>query len=228
MQPFVFESMAQALLEQTYRVGGNLIQFGAGKDGGREATWSQPTIHPDYSRPINQQEDVVKEWVFQVKYHDMDQRGWSIARDAVIDELDKELDKIINKHKVPCHAYVMITNVPFTGVRNVGTRDKVTAIASKWKKNIPEIYVWDAADLSRMLDTNEDVRTAYLDAILVGDTLKALFSEVSSRLDRKQSAFRAYLKFITEREESARSEEAGDDPNLSLADVFIDLTGFVA
>jgi hypothetical protein len=224
MQPFEFESMAQALLEQTYRIGGNLVQFGAGKDGGREATWSQPTGHPNYSRPCNQQEDVVKEWVFQVKYHDIDQRGWSIARDAVIDDLEKELDKIINIHKVPCHAYVMITNVPFTGVRNVGTRDKVTTIASKWKKIIPEIYVWDSADLSRMLDANEDVRTAYLDTILVGDTLKALFSQVSSRLNRKQSAFRAYLKFITEREESARSEEAGDDPNLSLTDVFIDLT----
>ncbi|PZO40562.1 MAG: hypothetical protein DCF19_11735 [Pseudanabaena frigida] len=224
MQPFEFESMAQALLEQTYRIGGNLVQFGAGKDGGREATWSQPNTHPDYSRPINQQEDVVKEWVFQVKYHDKDQRGWSIARDAVIDDLDKELDKIINKHKVPCHAYVMITNVPFTGARNVGTRDKATIIVGKWKKDIPEIYVWDAADLSRMLDANEDVRTAYIDTILVGDTLKALYSEGIYKLDLKQSEFKAYLNFITEREESARAEEAGDDPNLSLAEVFIDLT----
>jgi len=224
MQPSEFEAMAQALLEQAYRVGGNLIQFGAGKDGGREAIWSQPTNHTSYSRPIKAKEDIAKEWVFQVKYHDIDQRGWSAARDVVIDELDKELDKIINKYKVPCHAYIMITNVPFTGARNVGTRDKATAIADKWKKQIPEIHVWDAADLSRMLDANESVRTAYIDTILVGDTLKALYTMANSRLDRKQSAFNAYLKFITEREESARAEEAGDDPNLSLAEVFIDLT----
>lgn len=223
MQPIEFESMVQALLEKTYRIDGNLIQFGQGQDGGREATWSQPTNHAQYSRPTNQKADVVKEWVFQVKYHDLDQRGWSTARDAVVEDLDKELEKIVHKYAVPCHAYVIITNVPFTGARNVGTRDQVTALAKKWSKHISEIYVWDAADLSRMLDANEDVRTAYLDTILVGDTLKAIYSEATSSVNRKQSAFKAYLKFVTEREGSARAEEAGDEPDLPLAQVFIDL-----
>jgi hypothetical protein len=50
--------MAQALLEKTYRVGGNLIQFGSGKDGGREATWSQPIHHPTYSRPLNKETNI--------------------------------------------------------------------------------------------------------------------------------------------------------------------------
>jgi hypothetical protein len=224
IQPMEFESMAQALLEKIYRASGNLIQFGSGQDGGREATWSQPNNHPTYSRPANQESDVVKEWVFQVKYHDLDQRGWSTARGAVIEDLDKELDKIVNKYAVPCHAYVMITNVPFTGARNVGTRDLITAVSNKWNSTIPEIYVWDAADLSKMLDANEDVRTAYIDTILTGDTLKALYTEATSKSNRKYSAFRAYLKFITEREKSARAEEAGDDPDLPLAQVFIDLT----
>jgi hypothetical protein len=224
IEPGDFESMAQALLEKTYRVGGNLIQFGSGKDGGREATWSQPVGHPDYSRPQNQETDVVKEWVFQVKYHDLDQRGWKAARNSVVEELDKELEKIIHKYAVPCHAYVMITNVPFTGVRNIGTRDLIMEQVRKWHEHVPEIYVWDAADLSRMLDANEDVRTAYLDTILAGDTLKALYSAATSNANRKHSAFRAYLKFVTEREKSARAEEAGDDPGLSLSKVFIDLT----
>jgi hypothetical protein len=224
ISPIEFESMVQALLEKTYRVGGNLIQFGSGKDGGREATWSQPINHPTYSRPTNKDTDVVKEWVFQVKYHDLDQRGWSAARNAVVDDLDKELEKIVHKYAVPCHAYVMITNVPFTGARDVGTRDLITAASNKWYGHISEIYVWDAADLSRMLDANEDVRTAYLDTILSGDILKALYSTATSKVSRKHSAFRAYLKFITEREKSARAEEAGDDPNLPLAQVFIDLT----
>lgn len=224
MQPTEFESMAQALLEKTYRINGNLIQFGLGQDGGREATWSQSIDHPQYSRPTNQKVDVVKEWVFQVKYHDLDQRGWSTARDTVVEDLDKELEKIVHKYAVPCHAYVMITNVPFTGARNVGTRDRVTSLVKKWSKHIPEIHVWDAADLSRMLDANEDVRTAYIDTILVGDTLKAIYNEVTSKTSRKQSAFKAYLKFVTDREGSARAEEAGDEPDLPLAEVFIDLT----
>ncbi|WP_190806200.1 NACHT domain-containing NTPase [Leptolyngbya sp. FACHB-261] len=224
MQPIDFEAMVQALLEKTYRTNGNLIQFGPGQDGGREATWTQPINHSEYSRPVDQKADIPKEWVFQVKYHDPDQRGWFTARDAVVADLDKELEKIVHKYAVPCHAYVMVTNVPFTGARNVGTRDQITTLAKKWSKHVPEIHVWDAADISRMLDANEDVRTAYIDTILVGDTLKALYNEATSKASRKQSAFKAYLKFVTEREGSARAEEAGDELDLPLSEVFIDLT----
>jgi hypothetical protein len=222
--PVDFESMAQALLEKTYRVGGNLIQFGPGADGGREATWTQPVTHPDYHRPSNEQSDIPKEWVFQVKYHDIGQRGWFAARDAAVMDLDKELDKIFNKHNVPCHAYVMITNVPFTGVRDLGTRDKISAIAQEWKGRIPEIFVWDAADISRLLDANESVRTAYLDTILPGDIIKAIYKGATFHEDRTKSALRAYLQFVTEREGLARAEEAGDEPGLPLVEVFIDLT----
>lgn len=224
MQPLEFEGMAQALLEKTYRIGGNLIQFGGGKDGGREATWTQPPDHPGYTRPANQNTDLPKEWVFQVKYHDSDQRGWSVARDAVIEDLEKELEKV-HKNKLPCDAYVMITNVPFTGALNVGTRDKVTAIAKRWKRYIPDIFVWDAADLSRMLDANESVRVAYIDTILPGDTLKAIYKDANFRGDRRKSAFKAYLKYVIDQEGAARAEEAGDKPDpLPLAEVFIDLT----
>jgi hypothetical protein len=43
-----FEALAKALLEGLYRVDGNLIQFGAGRDGAREATWTQPPTHKTY------------------------------------------------------------------------------------------------------------------------------------------------------------------------------------
>jgi len=224
MLPDDFESMAQALLEKTYRIGGNLIQFGPGPDGGREATWTQAPDHPTYVRPSKRRKRVPKEWVFQVKYHDIGQRGWINARKAIVEDLERELDKIVHKYKVPCHVYVMITNVPFTGVRHIGTRDKITAVARKWNKHIAEILVWDAADLSRLLDANEDVRTAYIDTILPGDILKALYQGATFRQDRVTSAYRAYLQYVTEREGAARAEEAGDDPGLPLAEVFIDLT----
>src|SRR5262245_40491080 len=132
MLPQQFESMAQALLEKTYRIHGNLIQFGSGIDGARETTWTQRPEHPTYTKPTNQSVPGPKEWVFQVKYHDINQRGWTSAREAVLNDLASELDKIVNKYRVPCHAYVMITNVPFTGAKNIGTRDKISEIAKKW------------------------------------------------------------------------------------------------
>lgn len=224
MGPDEFEAMAKALLEALYRIEGNLVQFGEGKDGAREATWTQRPTHPTYRRPANQKTDVPKEWVFQVKYHDLGQRGWGGARDAVVADLQSELTKLVRKYKVPCHAYVMITNVPFTGARNVGTRDRVTAIAKQWEEEVPEILVWDAGDLSRMLDGNEAVRTAYLDHILPGDVLKAIYKGIRFQEDRRESALRAYLAHVVERDATARAEEAGDEPGLRLEDVFVDLS----
>ncbi|MDA1277876.1 MAG: hypothetical protein O2960_28090 [Verrucomicrobia bacterium] len=218
-----FETLAQALLEKLFRVTGSLVQFGDGKDGAREATWTQPVDHPTYKRPPSADSDVPKEWVFQAKYHDIGTRGWAGARAEVESELDNELDKIVNKYKVPCHKYVLITNVPFSGVRHVGTRDKVNKVIKKWQENVPEIEVWDAIDLSRMLDADPDTRTTYLDAILPGDVLRAFLTNVNFTADRRKSAFHAYLKSILRSERDAKAEEAGDESGLQLEKIFVDL-----
>lgn len=218
-----FEAMVQALLEKIYRVGGHLVQFGAGADGAREATWTQPTDHPLYKRPKNEAEEVPKEWVFQAKYHDIGLRGWGGARAIIENELDAELVKIVKKYKLPCHKYVLITNVPFSGVRYVGTRDRVGEIIKKWENEIPEIEVWDAVDLSRMLDADPSTRTTYLDAILPGDILRAMLHETNYSNDRRKSAFSTYLKSLLRSERDAKAEEAGDEEGLMLEKVFVDL-----
>ena len=198
-----FENMVQALLEKKLRMTGNLIQFGEGKDGGREATWQQPPAALDYRRPANEQTDVPKEWVFQVKHHDVAQRGWATARDTVVTDLANELHKIVKKHKVPCHAYVLATNVPFTGARFVGTHNKIASVVKEWTHAIPEIYVWDAADLSRLLDDNADVRTAYIETILTGDVLREIYNAVRLPHESRQQIFKSYLLHVADQENSA-------------------------
>ena len=118
----------------------------------------------------------------------------------------------------------MITNVPLSGARLIGTRDKVTRIAEDWKSKIPDIEVWDAADLSRMLDNNPNVRTTYNDLILPGDILAALRNQIQSQTNRVDSAFRGYLLHVIDNESKARAEEAGDDNPLPLSKVFVDQT----
>lgn len=223
LEPARFERMAQALLEKLYRISGNLVQFGDGKDGAREATWTQPVTHPSYERPLNLQHDAPKEWVFQVKYHDISLRGWSGARAEVESELNEELGKLIDKHEVPCHKYVLITNVPFSGVRHVGTRDRVGRVIEKWRDRVPEIEVWDAVDLSRMLDADPETRKTYLADILPGDVLHALLVALKLRDDRRNSAFHAYLKAVIRSEREAKAEEAGDESGLKLEKIFVDL-----
>lgn len=218
-----FEQLAQALLEKLYRAGGSLTQFGVGADGAREATWSQPSDHELYVRPKNETSDKNKEWVFQAKFHDIGQRGWDRARADVESDLDKELDKVVNKYKVPCHKYILITNVPFSGVRHVGTRDKVNAVIKKWRPKVPEIEVWDATDLSRMLDADPDTRTTFLGEVLPGDVLRELLKNLTRSDEARVNSFRTYLKSLLRSEGDARAEEAGDEGGLKLEKVFVDL-----
>jgi hypothetical protein len=221
----MFQEMVQSLLETKRRDVGELIQFGsAGADGAREATWTQSPTHPDYVRPTNTVADVPKQWVFQVKFHDIGLRGWAGAGAAVVADLKAELEKVTTKYKLTCHHYVLITNVPLTGASRIGTRDKVAKIAADWKKEIPCVEVWDAADLSRMLDNNPNVRTAYNELILPGDVLSALHRQLHFKADRRESSFRGYLQNLIDNESKARAEEAGDDDPLPLSKVFIDQT----
>ncbi len=161
---------------------------------------------------------------FKLNIHDIGARGWTGARAAIELELKKELDKIVNKYAVPCHKYILITNVPFSGVRRVGTRDKINSVIHEWRSRIPEIEVWDAVDLSRMLDADIDTRTAYLDDILPGDVLRAFLNNLNFSKDRKKSAFHAYLKSILRSERDAKAEEAGDESGLALEKIFVDLS----
>lgn len=222
--PLRFETLVQALLEKPFRNKGVLTQFGPGPDGGREATWTQPPTDSLYVRPSTESTDAPKHWVFQVKYHDTAQRGWDSARRSVEQELDSELSKIIQQYKLPCHKYILITNVPFTGLRHIGTRDRISAIIEKWSDRCPEIEVWDASDLSRMLDADPDTRATYLDDILPGDVLRGLLRNIEYAADRRASAFRSYLLRVVRAERAARTEDAGDlDARISLDRIFVDL-----
>ncbi len=220
-----FQEMVQSLLETKHRNAGELIQFGAaGADGAREATWRQSPNHPEYIRPENSLTDAPKHWVFQVKFHDIGLRGWAGAGAAVVADLKVELEKITTKYEIACDHYVLITNVPLTGASLIGTRDKVTKTAHDWKAKIPNIEVWDAADLSRMLDNNPEIRTAYSELILPGDILNAMHRQLAHNENRRESCFRGYLKHLVDNESKARSEEAGDDDPLPLSKIFVDQT----
>ena len=219
-----FEHMVQALLENRRRGFGALIQFGPGADGAREATWLQPPDHPEYTRPTNATSDVAKKWVFQVKFHEIGLRGWAGAGAAVVSDLKSELEKLTVKHSVACDHYVLITNVPLSGARRIGTRDQLIKIAEEWQNRVSAVEVWDAVDLSRMLDNNTDVRTAYDELILPGDVIAAIYRQMQFQVNRRESTFRGYLQYLVTNESEARADEAGDEDPLPLSRVFVDQT----
>ncbi len=224
IDPTAFEALVQALLERQFRTQGALTQFGPGADGAREATWTQQPEHEHYVRPSNEASNVPKEWVFQVKYHDIGQRGWKESRSALEAELKKELKKLIETHKVKCHSYVLITNVPFTGTRTKGTKDRISEAIEQWRQFIPEIQVWDAVDLSRMLDADPSTRQSYLDVVLPGDILQKLLGNLEDYTNSLEGTLRAYLLTTLKAERYARTEDANDEGSqIPLQNIFIDL-----
>lgn len=221
--PEKFQGMAQSLLDSKFRNSGKLIQFQlTGQDGAREATWEQSANHPDYVRPKNERKNVTKKWIFQVKFHDYQSRGQKPSEMAVIYDLRSEIEKITNKYQYKCHSFVLITNVPLTGLSQIGTRDKIEQIIAKYTDKIPEIQVWDSADLSRMLDNNPQVRTTYSELIFPGDLIRRLYNHAGRQRDRLLKIYHGYLSHVIKNESKARADQAGDDEPLPLANVFID------
>jgi hypothetical protein len=163
--------------------------------------------------------------VFQVKFHDT-LAGSRNLLDVLKQDLETELHKITHRHNLRCDSYVFLTNVPLTGVRQYGSRDQLEAVAEPWRKRIDDIQIWDAADVSRMLDATPTIRQTYLDDVLPGDVLAALLRHVDRSSARVQNILRTYLSYLLDPRGStgaARASEAGDETDLRLSDLYIDL-----
>lgn len=231
MEPGDFEALVKALIMASHGSDGSLVVFGSGRDGGREATWSQPANHPRFVPPKTRPDATGRDWVFQVKHHRPTEQSARKAIQALARDLDAELSKIFDKHDVPCDTYVLVTNLSLSGVRHTGARDRLQQIGKAWREKgrVDEVEVWDAVHISAMLDVHETVRTSYLGHILSGDVLRAMWLGIKAEKDRRASILRTYLKHLTTKGANARVDEAGDhrDEALPLEEVFVDLDVYV-
>ena len=219
-----FETLVQALIEKNIASPG-VIHFGPGPDGGREATWAQPPEHATYV-PLPNGDVRGRNWVFQAKYHDTVRARTKDAVRVLAAELDSELLKVTEHHEVACDSYVLLTNLPLTGVRHSGGRDVLEARAERWRAKELEVHIWDANKLSTLLDGSPDVRQTYLDQVVPGDVLAEVLDNLRSSRRREAQVVRAYLKSVVETAGVARADEAGDEAEkpLRLEKVYIDLT----
>lgn len=216
--PTEFERLAQALLKEVIGVG--TITFGPGPDGGREATYTGIALYPSAI------ESWSGSWIFQAKYHDLNQIGVNKARASVLSDLDSELNKITSKYNLACDNYIMITNVPLTGVHKSGNLDKIQDdIAPRYESKIRNIHVWGADDVSRLLERYPSVRTSFLHFIVAGDLIARLLRKEDDLEDETRKTIDAYLRTTFSREEPAQLDQAGDvsDDKVNLQQVFFDL-----
>jgi len=214
-----FEHMVQALLKDV--IGNGTVTFGAGQDGAREATFEGEAPYPSQSTRWSGR------WIFQVKYHDVALLGTDKARKAVIKDLKKELEKIVNKYKHPCDNYILITNVPLTGTVRSGNIDVIAKTLTDAQRGyVKNIHVWSADEINRFLDQNESVRTKYFEFLVTGDLIAKLIAKQDAELSEVDRTIDSYVNVTFSREQNAQLDQAGDvsEDALKLQKLFFDLS----
>jgi len=213
-----FEALSQSLVKAV--IGNGSITFGPGRDGAREATFegtaeSYPSdIGPWHGR-----------WLFQAKFHDLNRIAPDKARQILLSELDDELDKVVNKYGHQVDHYILITNVPVTGVHLSGTRDKIDReIAPKYSA-IRHVHVWGYDDIVQFLVKFPAVRQAYLHFITPGDVLAELMATSSDAKSVLATTLRMYLSTAIQRDGEAQLDQAGEvgEHPIKLERIFIDI-----
>lgn len=218
-----FEHLCQTLLKAV--IGNGTITFGEGPDGAREATFQGKAPYPSTS------EQWTGFWIFQAKFHNT-KLGVGKAREQLIEDLRKELYKIIVKYKRKCDNYILITNVPLSSVNKTGTHDLIDQVVSKYKNyrkplyRIPSnVHVWGADDLFRFLERYGEIRRSYFNFITPGDLIAELLERLPGSHSNLAETIKMYISTCFEREQYAQLDQAGEvsEDKILLKKVFVDL-----
>ncbi len=143
--------------------------FTSGPDGGRDSDYNGPG-KGDYS-------DWEGYWIFQYKFHNCSVLGVKEARARIKQDLKAELQKISNNK--PPDNYIMITNVPFSGVIKKGTHDWFREILEEYPA-IKNAEVWDYTKIESLLDRSSEIRQNFFPSTGYGGSfVKNVIQEVS-------------------------------------------------
>lgn len=213
-----FEHLCQSLVQQIIGKGAKV--YGMGADGAREATFHGRAAYPS---TIEQWDG---SWIFQAKFHDIDQLGPKEARRRLVVELEDELSKIVEKYKHPCDNFILTTNVTLTPVYQKGIKDIIdNKILPRYSHAIKNIHVWGADEICRFLDAYPGIRQTYAHSIVSGDIIARLLGLIDSKKTDLDALVRLYCQGCFDHEKSAVLDDAGDveDKAVALQEVFIDL-----
>jgi len=168
--PGEFEHLIQSLLQK--RLGDTSKVFGLGPDGARELTFEGKADYP------NSIECLEGYWVVQVKFKIRDfgvEDKFSWLKRSVKEDLEKFLDEK-RKLKIP-NNYLFYTNIILTPIHKTGGRDKIEEFLVKYKKIIPNIFIFSYDEICRLLDNNRDVRLTYSNLLLTSDLIASLLAK---------------------------------------------------
>ena len=215
-----FEHLIQAMA--TYVIGPDVMPFGDGPDGGREATFDGKVNYPNDASG----------WdgygVIQAKFLQLPRSTYSDGQWA-LDQLKSEMDKYLRPEsnlRRPDY-FVFATNVTLSAVNERGAKDRIKALLETYKNRLSMkgYAIWDKDRIRVFLDGNEAIRRTYAAWITPGDVL----AEVVQWLQPKTPDFEQVLTNFLQKEllsdEYVNLEQAGHsaDERIPLARVFVDL-----
>ncbi|OAH98836.1 hypothetical protein A1353_21675 [Methylomonas methanica] len=215
-----FEQLIQSLAHSV--IGPNIVIFGDGPDGGREATFEGQIPFP------NDAERWHGYGVVQAKFK---QRTEASGKDGdwALNELKKELEKFqsLTRGLKQPEYYIFATNVVLTPVAESGGKDKVTSYlqSQKTRLGLKDFRIWDYDQLRVMLDGCADVRTTYAAWITAGDVLAKLIESMQPQRRDFREVMRNYLQKELCADQYVNLNQAGHQPKdrIPLAQVFVDL-----
>lgn len=219
LSPQSFESLVQALAGKIF--GPNLVVFGPGPDGAREATFEgvTPLMSPNG-----------KIWkgyvVIQAKCRESLKNDHRDA-DWLCQQLRGEFAKFTNKGsklRKPDY-YVIVSNVQLSAVPSTGGKAKVEKVVKQGKRalGLKDYCIWSADELRTLLQNAEDIRRSYAAWITPSDVLASLIE--SLELPSFSSVFQVSLSRDLRTERDVRLRDAGHETDhpVFLEDVFFDL-----
>jgi hypothetical protein len=216
--PQAFERMVQALC--VHVLGPGVIIFGAGADGGREATF-------EGELPFHSSVDRWKGYtVVQAKCRERLRNNHEDA-DWLCDQLRHDLDKFldISRNLLKPEFYILASNVTLSPQEKRGEKAKLHEVFKSYKGRLrlKSYAVWSVDELRAYLENAEDVRRAYIAWLTPSDVLAELINSLS-RPNLSRLIPLALARDLRN-ERGVRLKDAGQetDKAIFLEDVFVDL-----
>ena len=159
-----FEQLIQAL--GTEILGPQLMIFGDGPDGGREATFDGAVKYPAADKSWNGY------GIVQAKFRQHPDSEAKKNADWAIKQLKSEFDKLKPRSKrkkfspddrVCPDYYIFATNLTLSPVARTGGKDRVRMLLDGFKKShgLKDYAIWDGDQIRGFLDAHPGIRTTY-------------------------------------------------------------------
>jgi hypothetical protein len=208
-----FENLAQAIA--VAELGPDVAVYGAGSDGGREATQNEVSGTEPYT-------------LLQAKYKETPASAQSEAT-WLLKELRKEFKewRESEKRKKKPEKFIIATNVTLSATPSTGGMDRVAKVMKEECEalGISQWTIWHGENFNRFLEKNAGIRTSYAAWILPGDILSLIYEGINRQASESARAIRLYTANELLEDRYANLDQAGsaDDRTVPLAEVFFDV-----